>query len=438
MNQLIRLVSFVLITFIFLGCGGGSSNSSGIGQGNVTEPQSCDVTSQKQFIFDVMHDTYLWYDEVPEIDIADFNTINETLDALRAPLDRFSFITTVEANDNFFEEGTFEGFGFRSLINETNDAYLIGYIFDDSPSGEADWQRADVLIAINGVSAADIIAGDGLSAALAGLEVGDTASFTIGAAGQEPLNHILEKALVTMNTVLVTEVVETETQTIGYIALSSFIENTSSEFSDAVDTLAAGNVTELVLDLRYNGGGRVRASNHVASYIGGSNVQDSVYNKTIHNDKYNSSNNSSNFTTFANALNLSRVYVLTTASTCSASELVMNSLSPFIEVIQVGGTTCGKPVGMYGKTFCEQIILPIEFQSVNANEQGDYFDGLVADCSASDDLTHGFADVEEDMFNAAIFHMNNSQCRPVTTNKLTKMNKTPKLDKNWHPQAQVN
>ena len=431
----------LFISTIFVGCGSGGSGSTnppGIGQGIVTAPQSCDTTSQKQFIFDVMHDTYLWYDQVPEIDIADFNSINETLDALRAPLDRFSFITTIEANDNFFEEGTFEGFGFRAIINSTQDAYLIAYVFDDAPSGNAGWKRTDRITAVNGVSSADLIAGEGLSASLAGLEVGDTATFSLATIDGEPADQVLTKALVRMNTVLVSEVVQTDNQTVGYIALSSFIENTTEEFSTAIDELTSGNVTELVLDLRYNGGGRVIASKNVASYIGGDNSFGFDYSQTIHNDKYTNSNSSIPFQDFSNALSLNRVYVLATGSTCSASELVINGLAPFVEVIQIGGTTCGKPVGMYGKEFCEQIILPIEFQSVNDNGEGDYFDGLIADCNETDDLSRGFADVEEGMFSAAIYHMENAQCRPTSKRQSSKQMRPESAIQNWNPQQQVN
>ena len=426
----------VFVIILFSGCGG-SSNEAGVGQGIVAQPQSCDINSQKQFIFDVMHDTYLWFDQVPDVNIDNFNTVAATLDALRAPLDRFSFINTIEANENFFEQGTFEGFGFRPVINSTQDAYLIGYVFDSSPSGVAGWKRTDRITAINGVSSADIISGNGLSAALSGLQVGDSAIFTIGTASNEPIDQTLTKALVTMNTVLVSEVVQSNNRTIGYIALSSFIENTTDEFSVAIDTMSAANIEELVLDLRYNGGGRVNASRNVASYIGGDNTNGFNFNKTLHNIKYTDSNSSNPFQNFSNALGLNRVYVLTTASTCSASELVMNSLSPFVEVIQIGGTTCGKPVGMYGKEFCDQIILPIEFQSVNHNDEGDYFDGLFADCPSADDLIHAFADPQELMFSTAIFHMDNSSCpTPLTAEKfLAPLAEVP--DNSWLPQRQV-
>ncbi len=433
MKNCALIISSVILTLLFTACGG-SSNEPGVGQGIVAKPQSCDLNSQKQFIFDVMHDTYLWYDEVPTVDINDFDDLNSTLDALKAPLDRFSFINSLEANDNFFEQGTFEGFGFRAVINEPRDAYQIAFVFNNSPSGAAGWKRTDRITAINGVSAANIINGDGLNAAL----VGDTATFTIGDLSAPASDQVLTKALVIMNTVLTADIVTTETQNIGYIALSSFIENTSKEFSDAIDLLKAANVDELVLDLRYNGGGRVIASRNVASYIGGDLTKDFNFSKTTHNNKYTQSNATNPFQNFSNSLGLSRVYVLTSQSTCSASELVINSLSPFLEVVQIGATTCGKPVGMYGKTFCDKILLPIEFQSVNNNDEGDYFDGLPADCPAIDDLTHDFADPAESMLSTAIFHMNNSSCQTLAKANLHRTLKTKHLDNNWLPQKQVN
>lgn len=436
MKNLSQLICFYFIVIFSIACGG-NSNESGIGQGSVSTPQSCDITSQKQFIVDVMNDTYFWYDEVPEIDIADYPTIEETLDALRAPLDRFSYITTVESNDNFFEEGTFEGFGFRAVINDARNAYLIGYIFDDSPSGAAGWKRTDSITAINGVPSSEIIAGEGLSSALSGLTVGDTATFSIAEIDNSPTDQVLTKALVTMNTVLVSEVVELENQNIGYIALSSFIENTTAEFTAAIDQMNTGNVSELVLDLRYNGGGRVSASKNVASSIGGTLTSGFDYSRTIHNDKYSASNSSIPFDNPANALSLSRVYILTTSSSCSASELVINSLSPFVEVIQIGGTTCGKPVGMYGKEFCDKLILPIEFQSTNHLDEGDYFDGLIADCIEADDLTHGFADPQEGMFASAIYHMTNGTCLAVDSINSVKTTSLKEVSQNWLPHAQV-
>ncbi len=408
----LAVLQFILALILVASVSGcGSSNSPpNVGQGIVSQPQSCDIDSQKQFIHDVMHDTYLWYDQVPAINLADYTTLDDTLDALRAPLDRFSYITTQTANSDFFDLGRYEGFGFLSQVNATQDAFIIGYIFDDSPAGRAGWQRTDIISAINGVAAADIIAAGGINAALADLNLGDSASFEIASLNGTPTTQVLVKSEVIMNSLLVSQVVQTTNQSIGYVAISSFLEKTAGEFATAVTQFSNANIDELVIDLRYNSGGRVYASRDVASYIGGVNTRNYSYSKSIHNDKYYLSDSQIPFENFADALNFSRIYVITTDKTCSASELIINSLSPFVEIIQIGGTTCGKPVGMYGKTFCDKILLPIEFQSVNHFDEGDYFNGLYPNCLASDDLTKDFADPTEAMFATAIFYMNNSQC----------------------------
>jgi len=409
LDYLIRWLLTAILVFLFSACGN-SKAPPNIGEGLVSQPQACDIVSQKQFVVDVMHDTYLWYDQVPAINISNYATLDETLDALRAPLDRFSYITTQVANNNFFNNGSYQGFGFLAVANANQDAFIIGYIFDDSAAGRAAWKRTDIISAIDGVAASEIIAAGGINTALGSLNSGDSATFDIAPINGPPVSQILLKGVVNMNSVLLSQVVQTANQTIGYVAISNFLEQTTAEFKTAVNQFAQANIDELVIDLRYNGGGRIFASRDVASYIGGNNTNGYNFSKTLHNDKYHLSNSAIPYANFSDALNFNRVYVLTTERTCSASELIINSLSPFVEVIQIGGTTCGKPVGMYGKNFCDKIILPIEFQSVNHLDQGDYFDGLTPSCFSNDDLTRELADPAEGLFSVAINHMNGGLC----------------------------
>jgi len=410
-SALAHYLLFALILLLFTACGNSNTlEKNNVNEGSVNQPLSCDIDSQKQFVVDVMHDTYLWYDQVPAINIADYATLDETLNALRAPQDRFSYITTQVANNNFFNNGSYQGFGFLAVANPAQDAFIIGYIFDDSAAGRAGWQRTDIISAINGVAVNDIIAAGGINTALGGLNPGDSATFDIAPMNGNIVTQSLIKGTVNMNSVLVSQVVQTANQKIGYVAISNFLEQTPAEFHASVNQFAQANIDELVIDLRYNGGGRVYASRDVASYIGGSNTKGYSYSKTLHNDKYYLSNYAIPYANFPDALNFSRVYVLTTDKTCSASELVINSLAPLVEVIQIGGTTCGKPVGMYGKNFCDKIILPIEFQSVNHFDQGGYFSGLTPNCLSNDDLTHALADPAEGLFSVAITLMNGGVC----------------------------
>jgi C-terminal processing protease CtpA/Prc len=405
------------IVYLLTACDGDSgffgSNNNNFGQ--VAEPTSCDFDSQQQFIYDVMTDTYLWYDEVPSVSLSNFSTLEATLDALKAPKDRFSYIASSDSHSNFFNDGTYEGYGIKLVANEAANAYEVAFVYEDSPAGSAGINRTDKITAFNGSTASELIDNAGLGPLLDDLALGDPLVLNITHNNDTRTEQTLRKALVTMNTILTAERIETEAQqSIGYIGISSFIDATSNDFSNAINEITASPIDELVLDLRYNGGGRLLSSRDVASYIGGEQTEDFNYSKTIHNDKYSDSNLSYPFKTFSNALGLSRVYVLTSAATCSASELLINSLSPFIDVVKIGTTSCGKPVGMYGAEFCNNIILPLQFSIANHYNEGDYFEGLVPDCLAEDDLGANFADTNEKMLSTAIYHMNNNVC-PIAT-----------------------
>jgi len=112
-----------------------------------------------------------------------------------------------------------------------------------------------------------------------------------------------------------------------------------------------------------------------------------VFSKTNFNaDRAARYNEVEFFDRLANSMSLSRLIVIATRGTASASELVTNSMEPHVEVAIVGDSTFGKPVGQVGFEFCQKILRPTAFQTVNADDFGDYFDGLPVDCAATDDL----------------------------------------------------
>ena len=405
-----RILPAALLMFFVWGCD--DSEQPSIGQGAIIPPTVCTADTEKQFVFAVMNDTYLYYDQVPSVNLSNYETAEALLEDLKVSPDRFSYITTAEANDNFFEEGTYVGFGFSSSPLAEERAYVVNFVYDNSAAGQGGINRSDRILAINDVSAQAMLDGTGLSAQLANINDGESATFTVQSIGEAQREVVLTKGLVTMNTILSSSVVEHQGRSIGYAAISNFIENTSSDFTDVATTFNEASINELVLDLRYNGGGRVSAARTVSSLIGGDSTSDKSFAKYMHNDKYTSANSVILFNELSQAMNLTRVYVLTTDATCSASELVMNSLSPFVEVVRIGGATCGKPIGMYGKTFCEKIILPIEFETRNHFDEGAYFDGLAPTCEQPDIVNTGFADVQDAMFAHAIYHMDNASCDP--------------------------
>jgi C-terminal processing protease CtpA/Prc len=173
-----------------------------------------------------------------------------------------------------------------------------------------------------------------------------------------------------------------------------------TKLNDAFGYLKSEGITDLVLDLRYNGGGSVSTATYLASMITGQ-FNGKVFAKQEWNTKANkyfestNPNGLRNFftnkigTTPINSLNMTKVYILTTGGTASASELVINGLKPYISVIQIGTTTEGKNVGSitlydsptFGRTNVNKnhkyAMQPIVFKIVNSEGFGDYFSGLV-------------------------------------------------------------
>jgi len=204
---------------------------------------------------------------------------------------------------------------------------------------------------------------------------------------------------------------------IGYMVFNSFINPSVAELDQCFTKFKNSNVNELIVDLRYNGGGSVDVSKKLADLIGGTAANGGVYATYKHNNKHSELNKSINFQTYSNSLSLSRVLFITTHGTASASELVINGLKPFMPVFLIGSTTHGKPVGMYTFTYKEfdWAFVPICFSMKNANNVGDYFDGLSVDVAAVDDYTLPFGDYNESSFAAALGYLGVTPAKSIRT-----------------------
>ncbi|MEO6346728.1 MAG: S41 family peptidase, partial [Aquaticitalea sp.] len=190
-----------------------------------------------------------------------------------------------------------------------------------------------------------------------------------------PNNQIvdLNKEPYTENPVYISEVLQVNGENVGYLMYNAFNASFANELNEAFATFKASNVQDLVLDLRYNGGGRVDVAAFLGSMITGQ-FNDQVFSKLVYNSDQQSNNTNYNFTnslgnggSAINSLNLSRVYVLTSSRTASASEMIINSLKEYITVIQIGDTTVGK-------SQASTIIYdsPTLFSSANVNPNHTY------------------------------------------------------------------
>jgi hypothetical protein len=220
---------------------------------------------------------------------------------------------------------------------------------------------------------------------------------------------------------------------VGYMLFNDHIATAESALVAAINQLKTAGVTDLVLDIRYNGGGYLDIASELAYMIGGSHTAGAYFERLTYNnrDPFNQSlaQRTTDFHATAQGftvasgqalptLNLSRVYVLTTADTCSASEAIINGLrGAGVTVNQIGSTTCGKPYGFFPKDNCNTTYFAIQFQGVNNVGFGDYPDGFVPPvaCVVADDFTHPLGDPAENQLEVALGLRNTGACSPPTS-----------------------
>lgn len=379
-----------------------------------TAPSNCSVASQNLYVRDILTNYYYWYQQLPaNVNPASFTSPEAYLEAVRyRPIDNtYSYITSAASNEAFYSDSQFIGYGLSTQSTAT-DLRLL-QVFDASPALEAGLERGDRITQVNGQSVAAMVAAGTIGGAFGAAEVGVATDIVFEKPSGERRQARMVKRLVTIPTVSLTRVVEVNGARVGYLFFRNFVRPSEAALNDAFAAMKAAGATELVLDLRYNGGGLVDIAVHLSSLIGGARTSGQVLLNYVHNDRVGPSLNKT--TRFANpeqALNLSRLIVITTRSSASASELVINALRPYLPVAVIGDTTYGKPVGQYGFTFCDKVLAPVSFSIKNANNEGDYFDGIAPTCVAGDDITHQLGDTAEGSFAEALTYVRTGACSP--------------------------
>lgn len=371
---------------------------------------SCAPVSQNLFVRDALGDLYLWYRELPLVDPAQFDSPEAYLAAVRyRPLDQsFSYITSRAASEAFYSDSQYIGLGLSTSVS-TGEMRVL-QVFDDSPASEAGLARGARLLEIGGVPVATLIESGAIDSAFGPPDEGVEVSVTYSLRDGSTYVSTMRKRPVTIPTVSLTRVFDIDGRKVGYLFFRNFVRPSVAALDAAFGSLREAGVTELVLDLRYNGGGLVDVATHLASLVGGARTEDQVFAEYRHNDRNRRRDATLRFSGADQALGLRRLVVVATRSTASASELVVNGLRPFIDVVVVGDRTYGKPVGQYVLPFCDKVLAPVSFAMVNANGQGEYFDGLPVDCAASDDVSHELGDGSEASLKEALHLIRTGTC----------------------------
>jgi C-terminal peptidase prc len=401
--------TLVVLAGLALSCGGGSSSPTSSDTGGASS--SCTTLAQVTFVRDTLQSWYYWYKELPNPDPGSFATPEAYLEAVRyRTLDStFSYVNSKASSDAFFSDSQFIGFGLS--YKQTGDAELrLAQTFPGSPAADAGMDRGDFLLSVNGKAVADLLRTGEINTIFGAEQVGVTADLAWRDVQGQQRSATLTKRLVTIPTVSQTAVLDSGSSRVAYIHFRNFVQPSVAALNAAFTQVRDAGATELVLDLRYNGGGLVSVAQHLAGLIGGPPLVGQVFVQFAHNDKQSSRNTAYRFEAKPEALGVTRLVVIATRGSASASEAIINGLRPYMDVKVVGDTTYGKPVGQYGFDFCDKVLYAVSFLVTNARGEADYFDGIPADCAAPDDVDHALASPQEASLAEALYVVRHGRC----------------------------
>lgn len=391
----------------------------------------CSVESINRWVYRNMVDYYLYADRVPAVNPAAYASPEELVRDIRfEQLDPYSNVQNAVQQEDFQEQGRAVGFGYRWRPDASGNA-RVTRVYNDSEFGRAGIRRGDIIVSIDGELWADLtnsryneLVGDGENPRQATWEI------VKGVTGDTEFIPMTISEF-TANTVIYAEtfVSDSVSAKVGYLVFDGFIRTSEQELDAAIARFADQDITELVLDLRYNPGGLISIARRLASQIAGPSIEDQLLVRYQYNGRYRDVDFDYDAVEASPTLNLNRLLVLTTDRTASSSELVINSLRPFMEVITFGQKTLGKAFISAPKTFCDKNLNAMEAEGVNANGVS-VAGGIPADCYAADDVTRDYGDESgsiEGMFGASLDYLVNGTCAtgptfasgPYPTNSLT-------------------
>jgi carboxyl-terminal processing protease len=338
--------------------------------------------SINDFVWKGMNAFYIYSDNIPSLSNDRFNLngfdnrfdlteeYSNYLNGFSSPEDLFeSLISTSNPEDRFstifpdlFEalqlfEGTSKTNGLRFSAfavpgSDTEVFALIRLVLNNSTADLAGLNRGLVITGVDGTilnrnNFGDLLTQDTSTFNFADYDTNGTDTFDDDIITPNGQSTTVTSEVFTDNPVHRTEVINVAGQSIGYIMYNSFRDNFETELNQAFGELQAANVQHLVLDLRYNGGGVINTAARLGGMITGQ-FNDEIFSRAFFGPNRQEENRTFNFTNTIvagaaiNSLNLNKVYVITTGASASASELIINSLRPYIEVVQIGTTTTGK------------------------------------------------------------------------------------------------
>ncbi len=397
------------------GCGGGGSAAAPpVASGYPGTPASCDVSGQRAWLRDYMNDQYFWYDHQGPAHAAAASMGDYFDSLLYQPTDHYSYAQTSTSAAQFYVDGTRTGYGYSlDWVDTARTTFAVRLVEPLSPVGLAGLQRGDRIVSIDGKTSVEIANG-GLTAVSA---AGVSRTFVVQNTAGTQRSLTVQSATYTLSPVNTVAVLTASNGAkTGYLMYQEFIASGATAMGAAFDQFRAAGVTELVLDLRYNGGGSTQQARYLAGLIAGQAQIGKVFAQYQFSAKNAARNFTQNFVGTSNGLptapleGLGRVFVITSPSTASASEMVINALRPYKVVWTIGGQTYGKPYAFQPVDACGTTYNAVNIVTANAQNYSVPSDGIVASCPLADDLAHPLGDPAESLTAAALGFIASGGC----------------------------
>ena len=438
--------------------------------------QAGSLVREKFWLRSWTDETYLWYNEVTDINPDNGDTRLEYFDKLRTNAttasgtarDQFHFTIPTDEYEQRVATGASAGYGADFVLLQSSPPrdIRIALVQPGSPAAATNgFKRGSKILEIDG---ADAVNGSDVATLNAGLfpsAPGESHTFLVQDAGSTTTRTVtISSDIVAEQPVNTTKVIDTPTGKVGYILFTTFGTTTAEEqIVNAFSEMKTEGVNDLVLDLRYNGGGFLAIASQISYMIAGdAQTNGAFFEELQFNDKHPTTNpvtgrplsptpfykESLGFNDdfpagqALDTVDLPRVFILSTGSTCSASEAVINGLRGIdVEVILIGSKSCGKPYGFYATDNCGETYFTVQFRGVNNKNFGDYADGftpnndssIVGDkipgCVADDDFESQLGDETENMLATALSYRTNGTC-PASSAKLAQSKPQIQYDSN--------
>lgn len=436
-----RTIFTATLAFSLAACGGGGSgngNSAGGGSSGGSTgggtADTCSLASRQSWALAELDEWYLFPTLLDRtVAPASHASVQSYIDALVAPAraqnrDRyFTYVTSIAEENALINSGSNAGFGVRLSYDQTARRVFVVEAFENAPALAQGIDRGSEIIAIGGQSVSTLMASGGAQAVVNALgpnDPGVSRTLTIRQPDTSQIQVTVTKADYALDPIsdrYGAKILDNGGTKVGYINLRTFIiDGAKQQLRDAFAVFRAEGVTQVILDLRYNGGGLVSVAELLGDLLGADRTGQ-VFSRTTFRDSKNIYNESRNFASETQAIAATRIAVIGTSGTASASELVTNAFIPYLgaNIALVGTDTYGKPVGQIARdrSACDDRLRVVAFRTVNAAGGGDYYSGLAGvmprTCRAADDLLRPLGDPQEASISTALDFLAGRSCTAI-------------------------